>query len=75
MILHTIINPDDIFYTPIEIGFYHKQDNRYIETVYSGKNAVIRSMFSTNPYDYLSGQYAPNSKYNDNFRRNYERLY
>ena len=59
MILHTIINPDDIFYTPIQEGFYHKQDNRYIETVNSGECAVIRSMFSTNPYDYLSESFTP----------------
>ena len=59
MILHTIINPDDIFYTPIQEGFYHKQDNRYIETVNNGEFAVIRSMFSTNPYDYLSESFTP----------------
>lgn len=68
MILHTVINYDDVFYKQTPVGSYHKNGNCLIE-VYSfdGENR-IRHIFSTNPYDYLNGNYYPETKYNPKFK-------
>lgn len=66
MIIHSIVSMEDIFATEYAPQTQVKRiGNSFINIDTSGDNGIVKSIFSTNPADYLNKKYQPNAIYKD----------
>lgn len=60
--LYTVVSEYDVFFSRMKFSQYQDISGGKIEYILSGKNKVIKSLFSTDPRLYLEKRYQPGQK-------------